>query len=56
MEPKQLEGRGVRHLKRLVKDKARLTVTKIVTDLHASLPKLVTTRAVRDYLKELGLE
>ena len=50
---KKLDERGFRHLKRLVKSDACLSATKIASDLNASLPKPVTTRTVRTYLKEL---
>ncbi|CAM4796680.1 unnamed protein product [Rotaria magnacalcarata] len=53
---KKLDGRGFRHLKRLVKGEARLSATKIASDLNASLQKPVTTRTVRTYLRELGFE
>ena len=41
--PKKLDGRGFRHLKRLVKGDADLSVTKVACALNASLPKPVTT-------------
>ncbi|CAF3183212.1 unnamed protein product [Rotaria socialis] len=54
--PRKVDGRGLRHLKRLVKGDERLSAAKIATDLNASLPKPITTRTVRNYLKELGFE
>ena len=54
--PKKLSGREIRHLKRLVKGDSRISWSKIASDLNTSLPKPVTTRAVRRYLKELGFE
>ena len=45
-----------RHLKRLVKGDARLGAIKIASDLNPSLPKPVTTRTVRIYMKELDFE
>ena len=53
---KQLDPRGFRDLKRLVKGDARLSATKIASDLNASLPKAVTTPTVRTYLTELAFE
>ena len=53
---KKVFGRNLRHLKRLVKGDARLSATKIASDLNASLPKPVTTRTIRTYLKDLGFE
>ena len=50
--PRKIFGRDLRHLKRLVKGDARLSVAKITSDLSASLPKPVTARTV----KELGFE
>ena len=54
--PKRIPNRNVRHLKRLVKDDGRLSAAKITSDLNASLPKPVSTRAVRRYLRDLGYE
>ena len=54
--PKRVPNRGVRYLKRLVKDDGRLSATKITSDLNASLPKPVSTRTVRRYLRDLGYE
>ena len=54
--PKKVVGRNLRHLKRLVKGDTRLSATKIASDLNASLPKPVTTRTIRTYLKDLGFE
>ena len=54
--PKRIPNRGVRHLKRLVKDDGRLSTAKITSDSNASLPKLVSTRMVRRYLRDLGYE
>ena len=51
--PKKLDAWGFRHLKRLVKGDARLSATKIASDLNASLPKPTTTRTICTYLKEL---
>ena len=53
---KKIPNRGVRHLKRLVKDDGRLSATKITSDLNTSLPKPVSTRTVRRYLRDLGYE
>ena len=53
---KKLSGREIRHLKRLVKGDSRISSSKIASDFNTSLPKLVTTRTVRRYLKELGFE
>ena len=53
---KNTDARGFRHLKRLVKDDAGLNMTKITSDLNASLAKPVTTRIVRSCLKELIFE
>ena len=53
---KKLSGREIRHLKRLVKGDSCTSASKIASDLNTSLPKPVTTRAVRRYLKELGFE
>ena len=44
--PKKLDEWDFRHLKRLVKGDACLNVTKIASDLNASLPKPVTTRTI----------
>ena len=54
--PKKNPNRSVRHLKRLVIDDGRLSVAKITSDLNASLPKPVSTRMVRGYLRDLGYE
>ncbi|CAF2016844.1 unnamed protein product [Rotaria magnacalcarata] len=54
--PKKIPNRGIRHLKRLVKDDGRLSAAKITSDLNASLPKPVSTRTVRRYLRDLGYE
>ena len=54
--PKKLSGREIRHLKRLVKGDFRIRASKIASDLNTSLPKPVTTKTVRRYLKELGFE
>ena len=54
--PKNLDARGFGRLKRFVKGDARLSATKIASDLNASLPKPVTTRTDRTYLKELAFE
>ena len=54
--PRKLSDRDVRHLKRLVKGDARLSAAKITSDLNNSLPKPVTKRTVRNYLKELSYE
>ena len=53
---KKLYAQGFRYLKRLIKGDACLSTTKIASDLNASLPKPMTTRTVRTYLKELGFE
>ena len=54
--PKKIPDRSVRHLKRQVKGDSRLSAAKITSDLNASLPKLVSTRTVRTYLRDLGFE
>jgi transposase len=54
--PRKVNSRDIRHLKRLVKGETRLSASKIATDLNSSLPKPVTTRTVRNYLRELGYE
>ena len=54
--PRKVFGHDPRHLKRLVKGDARLSAAKITSDLSASLPKPVTARTNRNYLKELGFE
>jgi transposase len=54
--PKKIPDRAVRHLKRLVKEDARISAVKITSDLNTSLPKPVSTRTVRRYLKDLGFE
>lgn len=54
--PKKIPDRAVRHLKRLVKEDARISAAKITSDLNASLPKPVSSRTVRRYLKDLGFE
>ena len=54
--PKKIPNRGIRHLKRLVKDDGRLSEAKITSDLNASLPKPVSTRTVHRYLRDLGYE
>ena len=51
-----LDGRCFRRLNRLVKGDACVSATKIASDVNGSLPKPVTTRTVRIYLKELGFE
>ena len=51
--PKKLSDREIRHLKGLINGDSRITERKIVTDLNASLPEPVTTRARRRYLKDL---
>ena len=53
---KKLDGRSFRHLKRSVKGDARLSVTKVVSNLNAILPKPVTMPTAHIYLKELGFE
>ena len=54
--PEKIPNRGVPHLRRLVKDNGRLSAAKITSDLNASLPKPVSTRTVRRYLRDLGYE
>ena len=54
--PKKNDALGFRHLKRLIKGNARLSATKIASDLNANLQKLVTPPTVRTYLKELAFE
>ncbi|CAF1512237.1 unnamed protein product [Didymodactylos carnosus] len=54
--PKILSDREVRHLKKLVKGDSRLSAAKIASDLNSSLPKPVTIRTVRRYLKDLGFD
>ena len=54
--PKKIPDRSVRHLKRLVKGDVRLSAAKITSDSNASLPKPVSTRTVRRYLRDLGFE
>ena len=54
--PKIIPNRGVRHLKRLAKDDGCLCAAKITSDLNASLPKEVSTKTVRRYLRDLGYE
>ena len=54
--PKELDTRGFRHLKRLAKGDERQSATKIASDLNANLPKPVTIRTVRTYLKQLAIE
>ena len=54
--PKKLHERDFRHLKRLVSGDARMSETKIASNLNASLPKPGTTQTVRTYLKELSFE
>ena len=54
--PKTISNRGVRHLRRLVKDDGRLSAAKITSDLNASLSKPVSTRTVGRYLRDLGYE
>ena len=51
--PKKNPNRGVRHLKRLVKDDGRLSAAKITLDLNASLPKPVSTKTICRYLRDL---
>ena len=54
--PKTVDGQGFGHLNRLVRGDARLSVTKVTSDLNGSLPKPETTRTVHTYLKELDFE
>lgn len=54
--PQKLDKRDQRHLKRLVKDENRLSVSKITRDLNQSLSKPITSRTVFNYLKKLGYE
>ena len=54
--PKKIPNRGVRHLKRLIKDDGRLSAAKITSDLNGNLSKPVSTRTVRRYLRDLGYE
>ena len=54
--PRKIFGRDLRHLKRLVKGDVSISGAKITRNLSASLPKPVTSRVVRNYLKELGFE
>ncbi|CAF3398923.1 unnamed protein product [Rotaria socialis] len=54
--PKKLSGREIRHLKRLFKGDSRLSASKIASDLNTSLPKSITTRIIRRYLKDLGFD
>ena len=54
--PHKINERDIRHLKRLVKGEARLSASKITSDLNDSLPKPVTTRTVRNYIKNLSYE
>ena len=54
--PKKLSEREIRHLKRLVKGDSCTSASKIASDLNTSLPKSITTRTLRRYLKELGFE
>ncbi|CAF3791826.1 unnamed protein product [Rotaria socialis] len=54
--PKRIPSCGVRHLKRLVKDDRRISAAKITSDVNASLPKPVSTRTVRRYLRDHGYE
>ena len=44
------------HLERLVKFESRLSASKITSELNNSLPKPVTTRTIRNYLRELSYE
>ena len=53
---KRLDRRDFWYLKRLVKSDACVSAVKIGWDLNDSLPKPVTTRTVRTYLKEPGFE
>ena len=54
--PKTISNRSVRHLKRLIKNDKRLNAPGITSDLNASLPKPISTRTVRRYLRDLGYE
>ena len=54
--PRKVFGRDLRHLKRLVKGDVSISAAKMTSDLSASLPKPVTARIARNYLKELGFE
>ena len=51
--PKKNPNRGVRHLKRLVKDDGCLSAAKIISDLNGSLPKPVLQTSI--YLLEPSL-
>jgi transposase len=53
---RKINGRDIRHLKRSVKLENRLSASKITADLNNSLPKLVTTCTVRNYLRKLSDE
>ena len=53
---KKLDEWGFWHLKRLVEGDVRLSATKILSNMNASLPKSVKTQTVRTCLKELGFE
>lgn len=54
--PKKINGRDLRHLKRLVTGDARLSASRITSDLNSSLVKPVSIFTVRRYLKDLGYE
>ena len=54
--PKKIPERGIRHLKRLVKEKARLCTAEITSDLNSSLSTSVSTVTVRRYLQKLAFE
>lgn len=54
--PKKINGRDIRHLKRLVNGDLRLSVSKITSDLNNSLTEPVSVVTVRRYLKDLGYE
>jgi transposase len=54
--PLKINERDIRQLKRLVKLENRLSASKITSDLNNSLSKPVTTRTVRNYLRELSYE
>ena len=53
---KKIPNHGVQHLKRLIKDDGRLSAAKITSNLNDSLPKPVSTRTIRRYLRDLGYE
>ena len=54
--PEKLSSCEIRHLKGLLKGDSQLSKSKIATDLNISLPKLVKTRTMRRYLKDLGVK